>query len=278
MLSIRTNVSSIDAQRNLYGTQQSLDSSLARLSSGYRITKAGDDAAGLGISVNLQAQVTSLNQAARNANDGISLVQVAEGALNETSNILTRLRELAMQSASDGVTDTQRAYIQTETDSLVSEIDRIAQGTKFNGVSLLNNSQSLDFQVGTGNDASIDRISVDLSGADAQAATLGVDSLAGSGLATKDGAVSALSSIDGALDKVSEIRGKFGAVGNRLSSAVNTIQIDSQALSAANSRIRDVDVASETAALSRTQILSQAGISVLAQANQTPQLALKLLQ
>jgi flagellin len=275
MLSIRTNVSSIDAQRNLYSTQQSLDSSLARLSSGYRITKAGDDAAGLGISVTLQAQVASLNQAARNANDGISLVQVAEGALNESSNIIVRLRELAMQSASDGVTDTQRAYIQTETDALLKEADRIAQGTMFNGVALLDASTpTLDFQIGTGSDANVDVISIDLSDADAQTAALGIDGL---DLSTKDAAVAALAVLDDALANVSAIRADFGAAGNRLTSAVTTIQIAAEALSAANSRIRDVNVAEETSSLARSQVLMQAGVSVLAQSNQMPQYALKLI-
>ena len=158
-MSIRTNVASLNAQRNLSSTQSSLDSSMSRLSSGYRITKAGDDAAGLGISTKLEAQIRSYNQAARNANDGVSVIQTTEAALNEDSNILTRMRELAMQSASDGIGDTERKYIQDETDQLVSEVDRISQVTKFNGTSLLDGTNALlDFQVGV-NGTADDKIS-----------------------------------------------------------------------------------------------------------------------
>jgi flagellin len=272
-ISIRTNAASLNAQRNLSSTQMSLDSSLSKLSSGYRITKAGDDAAGLGISVNLEAQVRSYNQAVRTANDGISLVQTAEGALNETSNILTRLRELAMQSASDGVSDTQRAYIQTETAQLTGEIDRIAASTKFNGTALLDGTGgNLDFQVGTGNVAATDRITV--ATGDATATTLGVNALS---LATKATAQAALATLDTAINSVSNLRATFGAAGNRLNSAINTISVTSENLAAAESRIRDVNVAEETSNLSRSQVLMQAGVSVLAQANQAPQYALKLL-
>ena len=219
-LSIRTNVASLDAQKNLFNNENSLDSSLSKLSSGYRITKAGDDAAGLGISSNLTAQITSYNQASRNAQDGISLVQTAEGALNETTNILTRLRELATQSASDGVGNTERGYIQTETSALTTEIDRIANATEYNGTSLLNSSAtSLTFQVGIRNVAANDRISV--STVDATASTLGVSGLS---LATQAGAQGALATIDSAIQKVSQARAGFGAAGNRLNSVVSTIQ------------------------------------------------------
>jgi flagellin len=274
MISIRTNYSSLNAQRNLSNTQMRLDESLSRLSSGFRITRAGDDAAGLGISVNLEAQVRSYNQAVRNANDGISLVQTAEGALNETSNILTRLRELAMQSASDGVSDTQRAYIQSETAELLAEINRIATGTKYNGTALLDGTGgTLDFQVGTGNVAAVDRISV--ATGDATGATLGVVGLS---LATKAAAQGALATLDTAINSISNLRATFGAAGNRLNSAINTISVASENLAAANSRIRDVNVAEESSNLSRAQVLMQAGVSVLAQANSSPQAALKLLQ
>ncbi|MEW5847934.1 MAG: flagellin [Myxococcota bacterium] len=274
VMSIQTNVSSLNAQRNLSQTQMRLDSSLSKLSSGYRITKAGDDAAGLGVSSNLVAQVRSLNQAARNAGDGISVIQTAEGALNETGNILTRLRELAMQSASDGITDTERAYIQSEGTALINELDRIAQVTEFNGTKLLDGgAATLDFQVGI-RDSANDRISVTT--ADATSATLGVDT-ASIDLSTKAGAQAALTSVDSAINDVSDIRATFGAVGNRLQSVVATIQNASENLSAANSRIRDVDVAEETSQMSRAQVLMQAGVSVLAQANQMPQVALKLL-
>jgi flagellin len=272
-MSIRTNVSSLNAQRNLYNTQLQLDSSLSKLSSGYRITKAGDDAAGLGISVNLEAQIRSYNQAVRNANDGISLIQTAEAAMNEQSNILSRLRELAMQSASDGIGNTERGYIQSEVVELVAELERVAQATEFNGQRLLDGSATtLDFQVGIRNVAANDRISVTT--VDATTATLGV---AGLDLSTKAGAQAALSTIDSALQTLSNARATLGAAGNRFNSAVASIQAASESLSAANSRIRDVDVAEETSRLARAQVLMQAGVSVLAQANQMPQIALKLL-
>jgi flagellin len=273
-MSIRTNVASLDAQKSLYSNENALDSSLSKLSSGYRITKAGDDAAGLGISTNLTAQISSYDQASRNAQDGMSLVQTAEGALNETTNILTRLRELATESASDGVGNTERGYIQTETSALTTEIDRIANATEYNGTSLLNSSAtSLTFQVGIRNVAANDRISV--STADATASTLGV---AGLDLSTQTGAQNALATIDAALNNVSNVRSGFGAVGNRLQSVVSTIQTASENLSAANSRIRDVDVANETSKMASEQVLMQANVSVLSQANQSSQLALKLLQ
>ena len=272
-MSIRTNVASLNAQRNLSTSQNTLDSSMSRLSSGYRITKAGDDAAGLGISTKLEAQIRSYNQAARNANDGISVIQTTEAALNETSNILTRMRGLAMQSASDGIGDTERNYIQTETDQLLSEVDRIAAVTKFNGRELLSATVTgLDFQVGVdgGDDdkisfSTIDATTTSLLGA----ATLDVDD--------KVAAAAALTTIDDALVAVSTARAELGAVGNRFQSAINNIQSFSESLSAANSRIRDVDVAEETSRMARANILQQAGVSVLAQANQQPQLALKLL-
>ena len=271
-MSIRTNVASLNAQRNLSTTQGSLDSSLSRLSSGYRITKAGDDAAGLGISTKLEAQIRSYAQAVRNANDGMSLIQSTEAALNETANVLTRLRELAMQSASDGIGDTERGYVNTESTKLIAELERIAQVTEYNGTKLLNNSGStLDFQVGVMNSAN-DRISFNTT--DATTSTLGVSGLS---LTSKASAQAALATIDTALAAVSTARSNLGAAGNRFQSAINNIQAFSESLSAANSRIKDVDVAEETSRLARSQILQQAGVSVLAQANQMPQLALKLL-
>jgi flagellin len=274
-MSIRTNVSSLDAQKNLFQTQMGLDSSLSRLSSGYRITKAGDDAAGLGISSNLTAQIRSYNQALRNAQDAISLVQTMEGALDQTTNILTRLRELAMQSASDGVSDTERGYIQTEVTQLLGEVDRIANSTEYNGTKLLNaTGTTLDFQVGIRNVAANDRISV--SSVNTTTASAGLN-ITGMTMASKTGAQAALGSIDTAIQTVSTRRSDFGAVGNRFNSVLNTVQIAATNLSAANSRIRDVDVAEETSRMTRSQILLQAGVSTLAQANQMPQVALKLL-
>jgi len=284
-LSIRTNVGSLNAQNNLNKTQSLLDSSMSKLSSGMRITKAGDDAAGLGISVNLEAQIRSYNQAARNANDGLSMIQTAEAALNSTTNILTRLRELAMQAASDGVGATDRVNIQAEVTQLVSELDRNATAAEYNGTALLNTTgTSLDFQIGIRNVAGNDRISV--STVDVQASTLGIADLGGFGDITmnfadatsgKVNAQNALNTIDTALNSISANRATFGAVGNRFDSVIQNIQTFAEQLSAANSRIRDVDVAQETSNLSRAQILAQAGVSVLGQANQLPQMALKLL-
>ena len=274
-MSIRTNVSSLNAQRNLYSTQSALDSSLSKLSSGFRITKAGDDAAGLGISTKLESQIRSYSQAVRNANDGISVIQSTESALNESANILTRLRELAMQSASDGIGASERGYVQKEATALVDELERIAQVTEYNGTKLLNGATAsgLDFQIGLGSSAN-DKINFNTLDATTGASGLNVSGLS---LSSKASAVSALATIDAALGKVSDARATLGANGNRFQSAINNIQAFSESLSAANSRIKDVDVAEETSRMARSQILSQAGVSVLAQANQMPQLALKLL-
>src|SRR3990172_1143354 len=277
-LSIRTNIASLNAQRNLTNTQRALDSSIARLSSGFRITKAGDDAAGLGISTKLESQIRSVNQAQRNANDGLSVVQTAEAGLNTASGILTRLRELAMQAASDGIGNSERAYIDTEATQLTDELTRNANTAVYNGTNILNTASgtgsNLDFQVGINNVAANDRISV--STVDVTASTLGLTA-AGFDFNTKAPAQAALTTIDTALETVSSKRATLGAAGNRFQMAIQNIQNFSEQLSAANSRIKDVDVAEETSALSRSQILSQAGISVLSQANQMPQLALKLL-
>jgi flagellin len=243
------------------------------LSSGFRITQAGDDAAGLGISVNLTAQIRSFNQGNRNAQDAQSLIQTAEANLNQTSELLTRMRELSMQSASSGVGNTERGYIQTENAALITEIDRIANAAEYNGQPLLNSAATvLTFQVGIRNVAANDRISINT--LDATAATLGVSAI---DLSTQAGAQAALAAIDAGISAVSTSRSTFGAAGNRLSSVIQSIQASGESLSAANSRIRDVDVADETSKMARTQVMMQAGVSVLAQANQAPQIALKLL-
>ncbi len=270
--SIRTNVASLNAQRNLFNSSSMQADSYARLSSGYRITKAGDDAAGLGISSNLEAQIKSFNQANRNAQDAQSLIQTAEGSLNQTTELLTRMRELAMQSASAGVGNTERGYIQTENTALITEIDRIANAAEYNGTSLLNSATTLTFQVGIRNVAANDQIGV--ATVDATATTLGVNAL---DFSTAGGAQAALATIDTAIQTISGARATFGAAGNRLASTIQTIQTSSESLSAADSRIRDVDVAEETSKMARTQVMVQAGVSVLAQANQAPQVALKLL-
>lgn len=269
---VRSNLASLNAQRNLFNTNQMQSDSYSKLSSGMRITKAGDDAAGLGISSNLQAQIRSFNQANRNAQDAQSLIQTAEANLNQTTELLTRMRELAMQSASSGVGNTERGYIQTENTALITEITRIANAAEYNGTALLNSATSLTFQVGIRNVAANDQITV--STVDSTATALGVAAL---DFSTQAGAQGALTTIDSAIQTISNSRSTFGAAGNRLSSVVQTIQQSSESLSAANSRIRDVDVAEETSKLARTQVMLQAGVSVLAQANQAPQVALKLL-
>jgi flagellin len=274
-LRINTNVASLNAQRNLMGTKWSLDKSLEKLSSGFRINRAGDDAAGLAISENLKAQIRGLKQASRNAQDGVSLVQVAEGGLNEISSIMIRLRELAVQSASDTVGPVERQFLNVEYDQLVSEVDRIADGTEFNGTQLLSGTGSiLDFQVGTRNDPNIDRLSFDASKADANAAALGVNLTS---VADKASAQNSLAAIDSAITSVSAMRADFGAIQNRLQSTIGNIAISVENMSAANSRIRDVDIAEETAELTKNNILLNAGTSVLAQANQSSNTALQLL-
>lgn len=274
-LRINTNVASLNAQRNLMGTKWGLDKSLEKLSSGYRINRAGDDAAGLAISENLRAQIRGLKQASRNAQDGVSLVQVAEGGLNEVSTILIRLRELAVQAASDTIGPVERQFLNVEYDQLVSEIDRIADGTEFNGTQLLSGTGSiLDFQVGTRNDPNIDRLSFDASKADANSAALGVNLTS---VADKASAQNSLAAVDQAIVSVSAMRADFGAIQNRLQSTIGNLAVSVENLSAANSRIRDVDIAEETAEMTKNNILLQAGTSVLAQANQTSNTALSLL-
>jgi len=274
-LRINTNTASLNAQRNLMGTKLGLDKSLERLSSGFRINRAGDDAAGLAISENLKAQIRGLKQASRNAQDGVSLVQVAEGSLNEISSILIRLRELAVQAASDTIGPVERQFLNVEYDQLISETDRIADGTEFNGTQLLAGTGAiLDFQVGTRNDPNIDRLSFDASKADANAAALGVNLTS---VADKASAQNSLAAIDQAIVSVSAMRADFGAVQNRLQSTISNLAVSVENMAAANSRIRDVDVAEESAELTRNNILLNAGTSVLAQANQTAQTALGLL-
>lgn len=270
--SIRSNIGSLNAQLNVTNSQNMLQDSFAKLSSGLRITKAGDDAAGLGIANNLGAQIRSLLQANRNSQDAQSLIQTAESALNQTTEILTRMRELAMQAASDGVGLTERGYIEGEKDALVEEIDRISDTAEFNGAKLLDGSVTeFRFQVGiraTANDY------IEVTTQEVSATTLGVSAL---DFTDRDQAAAALATIDTAIQNVSGYRADFGAAGNRVASVSQTIMTSTEAISAARSRILDVDVAQETSTLARTQVLVQAGVSVLAQANQSPQVALKLL-
>lgn len=275
-LRINTNVASLNAQRNLGQTRLSLDKSLEKLSSGQRINRAGDDAAGLAISENLKAQIRGLGQAERNAQDGISLVQISEGALSEISNILIRLRELSVQAASDTIGNTERKFLNVEFEQLTSEIDRIANSTEFNRVPLLNGTGAVfDIQIGTRNDPISDRLTFDASSADVNVAALGLNLAS---VADKISSQNSLSSIDQAIISVSGIRADFGALQNRLQSTINNIQVSVENLSAANSRVRDTDIASETAALVKSNILVQAGTSVLAQANASTKSALMLIE
>ncbi len=274
-LRIATNVSALNAQRSLYSTQNNSNRAMARLSSGFRINQAADDAAGLAISENLKGQIRGMRQANRNANDGISLVQVAEGSLNEVSNMLIRLRELGVQASSDTIGDTERKFLDVEYQQLKSEIQRITEATEFNGYELLNGTGGMiDIQVGVNNDAFRDRISFNSGAANASLDALG---LTAETLGTKESAQLSLSTIDQALTSVNAIRANFGALQNRLTSTSNNLMVAEENLSAANSRIRDTDVAAETSEMTRNSILMQAGISVLGQANQSQQLALKLL-
>ncbi len=275
-LRINTNVASLNAQRNLRGTRLALNQSLEKLSSGQRINRAGDDAAGLAISENLKAQIRGLKQAERNAEDGISLVQIAEGALTEISSILIRLRELSVQAASDTIGPTERKFLNVEFEQLTSEVDRIANSTEFNRVPLLNGTGAVfDIQIGTRNDPISDRLTFDASSADVNVAALGLNLAS---VADKISAQNSLSAIDQAIISVSGIRADFGALQNRLQSTINNIAVSVENMSAANSRVRDTDVAAETAELTRNNILMTAGTSVLAQANSSTKNALSLIQ
>ncbi len=270
-LRVNTNVASMNAQRNLFNTTNNLGGNFARLSSGLRIATAADDAAGLGISERMRSDIRSYGVASRNAQDGISLVQTAEGALNEVSDILGRMRELSMQSANGTLNSDDRETLDAEFQQLVQEVDRIAGGTQFNGVELLDGSNSsISIQVGIGGGTN-DTIS--LTAADATSSTLGISG----GISTSSSASSMLSTIDSAIDDVNTARGTLGAQQNRLQSTLRSLANVRETTSAAESRIRDVDVAFETADLTRNSILQQAATSVLAQANAQPQLALSLL-
>ncbi len=272
---IATNVQSIAAQRTLGMTKEFQNRSLEKLSAGERIVRAGDDAAGLAISEKLKAEIRSLKQANRNALDGISLIQTAEGGLNEIQNIMIRLRELSVQAANDTLSETDRSFINKEFSSLVSEVDRISAVTQFNNIPLINGSGGLlEFQVGTKNNPEFDRITYDTTVSDATVGTLGIAEMS---VLTKENAQSNLDGIDEAVRLVSQNRSHFGALQNRLQSTINNLAVADENLSAANSRVRDVDVAYETAELTKRNILAQAGTAMLAQANSNGMLALKLL-
>jgi flagellin len=272
-LVINTNISSLNAQRNLTKSQRDLNRAMQRLSSGLRINSAKDDAAGLAISDRMTAQIRGLNQAARNAQDGISLAQTAEGALQESTNMLQRMRELAVQSANDTNTTTDRASLDAEFQQLSKEIQRIALTTTFNGKVLLSGGFATNpaiFQVGANAN---ETISLTIS-----AATISALGLSGTGVASYSAAQSSIQLIDDALAQIDSVRGTLGAAQNRFESTISNLKNVAENLSAARSRIMDADIAQETSEMTKNNILQQAGVSVLSQANQTPQLALSLLQ
>ncbi len=291
-LRIRTNVASLNAQRNMGNSTSAMNENIAKLSSGYRINKAADDAAGLAISESMRARTRSMDQAKRNALDGISLVQTAEGSMNEVSNILIRMRELATQSASDTIGNTERGYSNREYVQLVDEIQRISNSTSFNGMPLLagqeavGDSNMFTIHVGAG-DASQEntdtiQIGVENLKVNAEQMGLGTGSEIGpmeAGEAfTRDIAAAKLSVIDSALNTISSNRAYIGAQQSRLGSTINNLGVQIENLKSANSRIRDVDFAEESAAFTQNKILQQAGGSVLMQANQAPEVALTLLR
>ena len=272
---INTNVTSLAAQRSLGGVKRAQNSSMQKLSSGSRINKAGDDAAGLAISEKLKAGIRGTQQATRNAGDGISMVQTAEGGLNEVSNILVRLRELSVQAASDTVGDQERKFTDLEFQSLVNEVDRIAESTKFNGKNLLNGEgDQMDFQIGINNTEGLDRIAFNPSDTSAKIGDIGIEGLA---VSSKGDAQGNLEVLDEAISSISGNRANLGALQNRLQSTISNLEVSTENLSEANSRIRDTDIASESAELARTNILSNSATAVLAQANQSNQSALRLV-
>jgi flagellin len=275
-LRINTNVPALIAQRNLRTTRSNLDKNLERLSSGSRINHAGDDAVGLAISEILKAQLKGLGQAERNAQDGISVVQIAEGALSEISNILVRMRELGVQAASDTIGSGERKFVNIEYQQLLEEIDRIANNTEFNHVPLLNGSaNTFEIQVGVGNNPETDRIRLfDSSATSVNSVSLGLNL---SNVADKYSAQQTLAGIDSAINTVISIRAQFGATQNRIQSIINNLMISRENISSATSRIRDMDVAEEATELTKNQILMQSGVAVLAQANNSIKTALGLL-
>lgn len=273
-LRINTNIASQEVQKNLRASSAQQESEFAKLSSGKRITKSADDAAGLAIAKKLEAETRGLRVASRNANDAISLVQVAEGGLNETTNILTRLRELSIQAGSDTVGDVERGYLSLEYEQLVQEADRISKTTNFNGRSLLKGEGSMmQFQVGSaGNEDN--RIEMDAGVTDASAESLGIS---GSNVRDKQSALDNLSVIDAAIEKVSGFRANFGSIQSRLQTSINNLDVAVVNQEAARSRIEDVDVADSTAKVASAQIKNAAGTATLAQANQLGNGALRLI-
>lgn len=291
-LRIRTNVASVNAQRTMGQSSQALGEDMAKLSSGYRINKAADDAAGLAISENLKAQVRSLDQAKRNANDGVSLIQVAEGSMNEVSNILVRLRELATQAASDTIGNTERSYTNREYVQLVNEIQRISNTTEFNGTKLLAGQDAVGEETmftihvgaGDGMAENTDTLRIGVEDLEISVEKLGLgtgDEVGPTEVGesfSRETAAEKLTVIDSALQTVASSRAYLGAQQSRLGSTINNLGVQIENMKSANSRIRDVDFADATASFTQNRILQQAGASVLAQANSAPEIALSLLR
>jgi flagellin len=274
MSTINTNVQSLNAQRNLAQSTGSLSTSMQRLSSGLRVNTAKDDAAGLAIAERMNAQVKGMNVAIRNANDGISLAQTAEGALGRVGDALQRMRELAVQSANGSNSDDDRANLDEEYQELALEVTRVLEGTKFNGTNLLDTSASLTFQVGADN-VTTDQIDIDTTDLTAGS---GITAVVGGAIGTSSGALSAMDDLDNAIDEITTARATFGAKQNRFDSVIANLQVSSENLAASRGRIMDANFAVETSNLSRGQILQQAGTAMVAQANQLPQGVLSLLR
>jgi flagellin len=275
-LRVNTNVTSMKAMRALSETKGSMDQTMNRLSSGSRINTSSEDAAGLAISENLKAQMRGLKQSTRNAQDGISMIQIAEGGLNEVANILVRLRELGIQSASDTISDNERGMVEVEYRNMVEEIDRIAATTEFNGTNLLSGiNKMFDFQINTKNSPDADRITFDGSMADVGTLGLGISDAS---VADKFSAQDSLSLVDNAINHVNRLRANLGAIQSRLNSTSENLLQSIENTATANSRIRDADIAEESTALAKHNIMMQSGTAILAQSNQQNALALQLLK
>ena len=274
-LRIMTNIQALTAQRNMGINIDHQKATFEQLASGSRINRAADDAAGLAISEKLKSQIRSIRQAARNSSDGVSMIQVAEGGMNEIGNILTRMRELSIQGASDTIGDTERGFLNKEVQQLKNEVDRISNTTEFNGTKLLTGTSApLEFQIGTHNNPLLDRFVFDTQTLGTSVSALGLDGLATD---TKTGSQENLQMLDNAIEHLSGNRATVGALQNRLQSTIANLGVSKENLENANSRIRDTDFAEASSEMVKNNILTQANTAVLAQANATPQLALKLL-
>ena len=274
-LRINTNIQSLAAQRHLTQNGNNLNGSIEKLASGSRINRAGDDAAGLAISEKIKSHIRSMEQANRNANDGISMIQTAEGAFNEISTILNRLRELSIQTASDTVGQVERGFVDKEVQHLLSEVDRIADTTEFNNIRLLDgSSEVLDFHIGLYDDAVNDQLHFDTSELTTNLESLG---LGGIGVLDKSQAVENLAPLDQAIEQINESRSSMGALQNRMESSIRNMEVYQENISAANSRIRDTDMAKQSSELTKYNVLSNTNVAMLVQANQNASRAQNLL-